>query len=297
MRGTFDPVVTVESVSAETRGLKCDPVGESGYECLGSSLSIAAGDAARIQLVIDIPTEFAASTITHTKQLMWPAGSPQNDIADNDRHVSSISIIDPARLPAVDLSIAVAADQPRCTPGGECGFSLSVTNNGPAEFDGSIMIGSRMDPEPSELTGFGPSGWTCFADDDRIDCNLDNVSLAVGESRDLTLSVRTGRTLRGRFSNCAEVALGVESRIAEVQRALKTAGYEPGIVDGIAGRRTRAAIRAYQEANGLAATGRIDPPLLGKLLENAMRADLSDENDRACASTELKPPRAEDPET
>jgi peptidoglycan hydrolase-like protein with peptidoglycan-binding domain len=52
---------------------------------------------------------------------------------------------------------------------------------------------------------------------------------------------------------------------AQVQRKLKKLGYYNGTVDGEIGPRSRAAIRAYQEENGLEITGQIDRALLGSL--------------------------------
>ncbi|RAH36674.1 peptidoglycan-binding protein [Halomonas sp. SL1] len=45
------------------------------------------------------------------------------------------------------------------------------------------------------------------------------------------------------------------AQIAELQRRLSQLGYRPGPVDGLMGRRTTRAIRAYQAANGLPQTG------------------------------------------
>ncbi|WP_310498105.1 TIGR02594 family protein [Sandarakinorhabdus sp.] len=51
----------------------------------------------------------------------------------------------------------------------------------------------------------------------------------------------------------------------ELQQALKDKGFDPGPVDGIAGRRTIAAITAFQTANGLPADGVAGPATLAKL--------------------------------
>lgn len=47
--------------------------------------------------------------------------------------------------------------------------------------------------------------------------------------------------------------------IRELQSALQAAGFDPGPIDGAMGPRTRAAIRAFQSANGLAADGVAGP--------------------------------------
>ena len=56
-------------------------------------------------------------------------------------------------------------------------------------------------------------------------------------------------------------------RIANLQRALRRLGYDPGPVDGIPGARTRAAIRAFQTDAGLPVNG-----LISERLESAVLA-------------------------
>jgi peptidoglycan hydrolase-like protein with peptidoglycan-binding domain len=55
------------------------------------------------------------------------------------------------------------------------------------------------------------------------------------------------------------------STVAAVQRELAREGYDPGPIDGVLGGQTRSAIAAFQNDNGLAATGRIDTALLDQL--------------------------------
>ena len=50
--------------------------------------------------------------------------------------------------------------------------------------------------------------------------------------------------------------------VKKVQTALNEAGYNCGPADGQAGNMTKAAIRQYQEANGLPVTGEITDSLL-----------------------------------
>jgi peptidoglycan hydrolase-like protein with peptidoglycan-binding domain len=52
---------------------------------------------------------------------------------------------------------------------------------------------------------------------------------------------------------------GDPALIKELQQALTTAGYDPGPADGTFGRRTEAAVVAFQEANGLSVDGRVGP--------------------------------------
>ena len=53
--------------------------------------------------------------------------------------------------------------------------------------------------------------------------------------------------------------------VQKLQEALKAKGQDPGPIDGVMGSKTRAAIKAFQEASGLKATGRLDDPTAEKL--------------------------------
>ena len=53
--------------------------------------------------------------------------------------------------------------------------------------------------------------------------------------------------------------------IKKLQEALKAKGHDPGPVDGIMGSKTRAAVKAFQEASGLKGTGRLDDQTAEKL--------------------------------
>jgi len=51
----------------------------------------------------------------------------------------------------------------------------------------------------------------------------------------------------------------------KIQEALKTKGHDPGPVDGVMGPKTKSAVKAFQEASGLKATGRVDDQTAEKL--------------------------------
>jgi murein L,D-transpeptidase YcbB/YkuD len=53
--------------------------------------------------------------------------------------------------------------------------------------------------------------------------------------------------------------------VKKAQEALKNKGHDPGSTDGVIGPQTRQAIKAFQSANGLKETGRLDPETAGKL--------------------------------
>jgi len=57
-------------------------------------------------------------------------------------------------------------------------------------------------------------------------------------------------------------------RIAQMQNALKSFGYDPGVIDGSLGKNTRKAIREFQVAKGISPTCKIDSRTYFELLEN-----------------------------
>ena len=76
----------------------------------------------------------------------------------------------------------------------------------------------------------------------------------------------------------------------EVQKALTEAGHYKGTVDGIIGAKTRAAIRSFQEENGLKADGLVGPKTWEKLkayLEEAK--DMDEENELTQTPVEEAP--------
>lgn len=54
-------------------------------------------------------------------------------------------------------------------------------------------------------------------------------------------------------------------RVMELQTSLRDRGFDPGAIDGIIGPETRQALRRFQEANGLAATGQVNDRTLAEL--------------------------------
>lgn len=53
--------------------------------------------------------------------------------------------------------------------------------------------------------------------------------------------------------------------IRKLQEALKAKGEDPGAIDGIMGKKTHAALKTFQEANGLKGSGKLDDQTAQKL--------------------------------
>jgi hypothetical protein len=54
-------------------------------------------------------------------------------------------------------------------------------------------------------------------------------------------------------------------RVRQVQQALKDKGQDPGPIDGVMGAQTKAALKNYQQAEGLKPTGRLDAETVARL--------------------------------
>jgi len=67
---------------------------------------------------------------------------------------------------------------------------------------------------------------------------------------------------------------GNAEQVKAVQQALKDKGHDPGEVDGKMGPKTQAALRDYQQKEGLKTTGRVDSETASKLGVQA-KADTS----------------------
>ena len=60
-------------------------------------------------------------------------------------------------------------------------------------------------------------------------------------------------------------AQGDRADVRSMQQALKSRGHDPGPIDGIHGPRTSAALRSFQQAEGLNASGRLDQDTMARL--------------------------------
>jgi peptidoglycan hydrolase-like protein with peptidoglycan-binding domain len=83
-----------------------------------------------------------------------------------------------------------------------------------------------------------------------------------------------GAMKSGRSAGGASAGGGNQEQVKAVQQALKDKGHDPGDVDGKMGPKTQAALRDYQQKEGLKTTGRLDSETASKLGVQA-KADTS----------------------
>lgn len=87
-----------------------------------------------------------------------------------------------------------------------------------------------------------------------------------GQTSRTYAALREGATTRlvvdAEAVESATVRLRYDPLVEQVQRELLAAGFYRGVVDGVAGKRTRLAIEAYQKATDLSITGEPSPGLI-----------------------------------
>lgn len=89
----------------------------------------------------------------------------------------------------------------------------------------------------------------------------------------------------GSLSAPAQARPAADETVRAVQQKLNELGYSAGLADGLMGRGTRAAIIAFQQDRGLAATGAADQALLLQLQQAPTRSSLPPPENRSANSS------------
>lgn len=76
-------------------------------------------------------------------------------------------------------------------------------------------------------------------------------------------------------NNAARQTMAGSASVRQIQQQLAAAGFDPGAIDGVMGPRTRAAVRAFQQANGLQVDGDPGPLTQAALARTATPAPQS----------------------
>lgn len=100
---------------------------------------------------------------------------------------------------------------------------------------------------------------------DTLETRVESVEAKQAQAERLTMeqSQKSEEMQSGRVRPISRTNIGIKEKrsrkdrekIKEMQSCLKNAGFYHGDIDGVKGRKTRSAIRAFQKANGLSADG------------------------------------------
>ncbi len=197
----------------------------------------------------------------------------------------------PAATPA-DISISTTANQTSCKGGDSCSYTVVATNNGGEAFVGELVIANSLAPRGATLTSPGNAPWFCQGMGGGAVCSNPAANIAPGASTNLSLTFQLPRRAGGSVTSCASISWGgvpTASTVRDVQQALNDQGQNVGRPDGQAGRKTKAAIRAYQKLNGLQETGEVDLPLLIAMFTVPGAGDGDPINDQSCTGSSVIP--------
>lgn len=86
------------------------------------------------------------------------------------------------------------------------------------------------------------------------------------------------------------ITLRYDANVEAVQQELKQAGFYAGVVDGVAGSRTRDAVIAWQRSAGLEPTGTIDPDLVDHIRYTRRVAEAAQPTNSITPATADNPP-------
>ena len=95
LNGTLDPAVPITGIESLTSGLTCEVTGNGTYACEADELTLKPGDEAKLKLSVEIPADFPHKRIVHRKEMVWPDAAVKDAKPDNDRHTSTITILQP----------------------------------------------------------------------------------------------------------------------------------------------------------------------------------------------------------
>ena len=84
-------------------------------------------------------------------------------------------------------------------------------------------------------------------------------------AENLAAPAQAASTATAVTAGTAAVATDETARVQQIQLALKAAGFDPGSSDGKLGPRTKAAVRDFQQANGLSPDGKVGSRTWAKL--------------------------------
>lgn len=186
--------------------------------------------------------------------------------------------------------------QSTCAQGDRCKYRITVTNNGPETYNGTINVLRTASFLPESVKHSSEQAVNCSQNLSAVACRAQDVELEAGQSVAFTLSLALPRTAKGQVRHCALVAFpGAEfddpyrDLVAIIQLALKLRGlYRKGEVDGEMGSDLQTAIQALRNEENLG-EGEIDAALIKAMFGPAglMKSDPNSENDQVCDSFDL----------
>jgi uncharacterized repeat protein (TIGR01451 family) len=177
----------------------------------------------------DLETEQTV-TITISAFVTLESGTLDNEACvDPDHTIAETNELDNCKHavgqvlpPAPDLLINKSADKGSVTSGDDLTYTLSVSNVGTGDTDGTPITVTDNVPSQVSVTNISPDGgWDCSATSgNAVSCT--RPSMAKGDSSNIVIATVAGATLTAPFTNTADVAGGGDAQLNNNSSSFKT---------------------------------------------------------------------------
>ncbi|MGH6734908.1 MAG: hypothetical protein ACRECX_02350 [Methyloceanibacter sp.] len=210
--GEFNGVLAVHDTLPAGASLLANQLGwscvqtDGDVHCTSEVLTLPAAAVEAFGLLIHLPDGIAGAPVENCALIDWAAMGADDGAADAhvDEDCHSVDVIDGAGF--FDLTVTKAGPA-HCDGGGNCDYAITVTNNGPDDYAGEVVI---RDTPPAGSAYVGVSaGWVCGAVVP-IDCSLLGGPhvLQPGDSHSLTLTIQLPMPPPDVVGNCITLQWG-----------------------------------------------------------------------------------------
>ncbi|MEZ5875814.1 MAG: hypothetical protein R3D30_13695 [Hyphomicrobiales bacterium] len=190
--GEFDGVIAVHDTLPANATLQPSFFGwscvqtDGEVECLSADLTLPSGGVEALFLEVKLPDGIAGGSVENCAAIDWPTMGADDGAADAhvDEDCHTVDVLDGAGF----FDLAVEKQGPaHCDEGGNCTYTITVTNTGPDDYNGEILVQDAT-PAGSAFVAASP-GWICLPP--AITCRLAGGPhlLHPDESRSIDLTI------------------------------------------------------------------------------------------------------------
>ena len=127
-------------------------------QCLTDELTLPAGGSNGLWFTVKLPDGIAGASVENCAAISWASMGADDGAADAhvDEDCHSVDVLDGAGF----FNLTVEKKGPaHCDAGGNCDYEITVTNKGPDDYTGEIIL-QDMPPAGSVFVG-NSAGWNC----------------------------------------------------------------------------------------------------------------------------------------
>jgi uncharacterized repeat protein (TIGR01451 family) len=162
LKGTLDPAVSITGIEALASGVVCEVTGNGAYECKADALTLKPDEAVKIKLSVEIPADFPHKRIVHRKEMQWPDTGVKDRKPENDRHTSTITIIQPEEPEEAEPEEAEEPPLPECVGGSVVGDECACPKGTALKKTGTYAYTCEKLPPPITCKGGSVKDGTCY---------------------------------------------------------------------------------------------------------------------------------------